>query len=365
MIIIKKAFFRLFLVTIIASVISFALFPTLKEIFFHNIILNSVISGVLILGVMVNFFNLYSLRKDVGWLDAYDHGREDFPDAPKPQSLSPIAIVMKNTKDGAYLSSTAVRSLLMSIETRLSSQRELSRYITGILIFLGLLGTFWGLSKTIGAVAAVVSHLQVSGQDVASAFQNLKNGIQSPLSGMGVAFSSSLLGLSGSLLIGALDLQIQSAYKTFYEQIEDRLTACIRTFSQEIDAPAGGPAYTQGLLEQAVESMVQLQVIIKNNEQKYGKLFEHVKDLSESISKVQSQQEKYVSDVSNIISSQQITNQEMIKSVSHLKNIDSNINNIIDEMNSSQSNIREEIRNETRLVARTISSLGKQRNNAA
>ncbi|MEL0144704.1 MAG: flagellar motor protein MotA, partial [Alphaproteobacteria bacterium] len=166
-------------------------------------------------------------------------------------------------KDSLSLSTLSMRSLLDGIASRLDESRDLSRYTIGLLIFLGLLGTFWGLLQTVSSVANVIAGLQVGGGDAVTIFNDLKTGLEAPLSGMGTAFSSSLFGLAGSLLLGFLELQAGAAQNRFYNDLEDWLSTATRVSGGGALSVGEGdqsvPAYIQALLETTADSLDNLQ----------------------------------------------------------------------------------------------------------
>jgi hypothetical protein len=139
------------------------------------------------------------------------------------------------------ISSTMMRGILDSIAARLDEARDMSRYMTGLLVFLGLLGTFWGLIETVGSVGGVINTLKPGG-DAGALFEALKEGLAAPLSGMGISFSSSLFGLAGSLVLGFLDLQTSQAQNRFYTDLEDWLSTTVRDLGGGIEAGAGAAA---------------------------------------------------------------------------------------------------------------------------
>ena len=143
------------------------------------------------------------------------------------------------------MSSQMMRGILNSIATRLDEARDMSRYMTGLLVFLGLLGTFWGLIETVGSVGNVINTLKPGG-DAGAIFKSLKEGLAAPLSGMGISFSSSLFGLAGSLVLGFLDLQTSQAQNRFYTDLEDWLSTTVRDLGVDRDAPAGAPVAAGG-----------------------------------------------------------------------------------------------------------------------
>jgi hypothetical protein len=153
------------------------------------------------------------------------------------------------------ITQTTMRHLLDSIATRLDEARDISRYMTGLLVFLGLLGTFWGLIETVGSVGKVIDGLKVGG-DSGALFDTLKEGLAAPLGGMGISFSSSLFGLAGSLILGFLDLQSSQAQNRFYTDLEDWLATTVREYgSGEVAAASGGGGVASGELQAAVERL--------------------------------------------------------------------------------------------------------------
>ncbi|HEX4297986.1 MAG TPA: flagellar motor protein MotA, partial [Devosia sp.] len=203
--------------------------------FWHNPFLNSFILGVLAVGIAYLFWQVVRLNADISWVENFRTGGHRLSTA-QPKLLAPMAAMLKDKAAGKLtLSASATRSVLDGIQSRLDESRELSRYLTALLIFLGLLGTFWGLLGTIDSVAAAIRGMKVaSGGDPASMFESLKQSLEGPLSGMGIAFSASLFGLSGSLLLGYLDLRAGQAQNRFFNELEDWLSGQTRL-------SAGGP----------------------------------------------------------------------------------------------------------------------------
>jgi hypothetical protein len=181
--------------------------------------LNGLIIGVMIIGALLAISHILRLFREVRWVNSFRTGSGD---RAEPVLLAPMKTLLSRTQATA-LSTTAMRSLLDSIANRLDESRDISRYLIGLLVFLGLLGTFWGLQQTIGSIGNTIQTLQPSGagQDM---LDSLKSGLQAPLSGMGTAFSSSLFGLAGSLIVGFLDLQAGRAQTRFYTELENWLS---------------------------------------------------------------------------------------------------------------------------------------------
>jgi hypothetical protein len=192
------------------------------------------------------------------------------PDTPPPRLLAPLANMLSQRRsERLSLSAMSMRSVLDTIGARLDEGRELSRYATGLLIFLGLLGTFWGLLLTIGSVSDVISGMSVGTGDINALFNQLKTGLAEPLRGMAIAFSSSMLGLAGALVLGFLDLTAGQAQNRFYSELEDWLAGSTRLSSGALGNEGEGsmPAYVQALLEQNAENMDELQRAMARNEE--------------------------------------------------------------------------------------------------
>jgi hypothetical protein len=201
------------------------LLEPLRSAFIANWGFNSVILGVLAVGVLINFRQVMILNTEINWIRVFRTGQPGISVTAEPRLLKPLAAhLSKRRRDRFSLSALALRTILDGIRERLDESREISRYLIGTLVFLGLLGTFWGLIGTIAAVAQVIGALEVGSADFAAVFSDFKQGLQAPLSGMGTAFSSSLFGLGGSLVLGFLDLQAGHAQNRFFNGLEEWLT---------------------------------------------------------------------------------------------------------------------------------------------
>src|SRR5689334_10320168 len=238
--------------------LAYWLHEDLFRIFEHTPQLDAVILGVLVLGIFFVFRQVIILWPEVSWMRRYRNREEDSP-VPLSDSvnlLAPLAAMLGEGNDRIRLSPTATRAVLDGIATRLDERRELARYMIGLLIFLGLLGTFWGLLQTIGSVADAINGLQVSADDAVQMFAKLKSSIEGPLKGMSTAFGASLFGLSGSLVLGFLELQASQAQGRFHIELEEWLA---RATSLSSAGPPGGPqgipAYVEALLERNTEGV--------------------------------------------------------------------------------------------------------------
>ena len=221
----RQSLFWMTVYLAIVAAICVLLFPPLHSAFMANWGFNAVILGVLAVGILIDFRQVLVLNTEISWIRGFRTGQTDLSVVTNPRLLKPLAAHLKHTRrDRFRLSALALRTVLDGIRERLDESREISRYLIGTLIFLGLLGTFWGLLGTISAVGQVIEGLDVGSRDFATVFAQLKQGLQTPLGGMGTAFSSSLFGLGGSLVLGFLDLQAGHAQNRFFNGLEEWLS---------------------------------------------------------------------------------------------------------------------------------------------
>lgn len=246
------------------------LLPALQSAFAATPVFNTVIVAAFLIGVAVNLRQVLRLQREVHWIEAWKRSNPNRTLAP-PVLLAPMAQMLRKSEQRPLSLSTAgMRSILDSVHLRLEEQRDLSRYLVGLLIFLGLLGTFWGLLATIGSVSDIIGGLKVGG-DALSMFEMLKDRLQAPLSGMATSFSTSLFGLAGSLVLGLLDLIAQRAANRFYTELEDWLSSITRVGAGhalvgESEGETTVPAYVQALLEQTADGLERMQRAIGESE---------------------------------------------------------------------------------------------------
>ncbi|MGO8955108.1 MAG: flagellar motor protein MotA [Rhodomicrobium sp.] len=215
---------RMFLFLVLTGLIAAIINKQIMANFDNNRPLNTLIIGVLIFGILYAFQQVLRLYPEVRWVNNFRVSDPGLAMDHVPVMLAPMANVLRRRQGQAAISTTAMRSLLDSIGSRLDEARETTRYLVGLLIFLGLLGTFWGLLLTTGSVGETISALNTEGKESAQIFQELKTGLEAPLRGMGTAFSASLFGLAGSLILGFLDLQAGQAQARFYNELEEWLS---------------------------------------------------------------------------------------------------------------------------------------------
>ncbi len=229
---------RMLVFLIACGLVAVVLYKQIQVAFFANPGLNALIGVVLLIGIILAFRQVIRLYPEVSWVNNFRVADPGLALARHPTLLAPMAAILGGERSGRMsISQQTMRHLLDSIATRLDEARDIQRYMTGLLVFLGLLGTFWGLIETVGSVGKVIDGLKVGG-DAGALFDTLKEGLAAPLGGMGISFSSSLFGLAGSLILGFLDLQSSQAQNRFYTDLEDWLATTVRHYGDE-GAPAG------------------------------------------------------------------------------------------------------------------------------
>jgi len=216
--------FRMFIFILIISFFIFIIQDDLLKAFFANPIINTIISSVLAFGIFYILWLTTNLFREVRWVNNFQNGDSHADIGSPPSLLAPMATMMLDHKYEITLSASSMRSILDSISFRFDESREYSRYMIGLLIFLGLLGTFWGLLLTVDSIGQTIGTLNIGTGEATEMFEELKSGLESPLSGMAVAFSSSLFGLSGSLILGFFDLIYNQAQNRFYNELEEWLS---------------------------------------------------------------------------------------------------------------------------------------------
>ena len=233
---------RMVVFCVLAAFLVLILHEQIRRAFLANPGLNGLIFGVLFIGVVLAFRQVVRLFREVRWVNDFRVSDPGLALRDPPVLLAPMASLLGNRLGRTSISTMTLRSILDSVGTRLDEARDIGRYLTGLLVFLGLLGTFWGLLETVSSVGGVISGLSVQG-DGGAVFDDLKRGLAEPLSGMGIAFSSSLFGLAGSLVLGFLDLQAGQAQNRFYNELEDWLSGTVadaRIEGDPADIAAGG-----------------------------------------------------------------------------------------------------------------------------
>jgi hypothetical protein len=242
---------RMLVFVVLGGLVAFLLNKQIQVAFMANPGLNSLILGVLAIGIILALRQVLRLYPEIAWVNSFRLADPGLAVERPPVLLAPMAAILGSRVGRMAISSQMMRGILDSIATRLDEARDLSRYLTGLLVFLGLLGTFWGLIETVGSVGNVIQGLKTGG-DAGSMFDSLREGLAAPLSGMGISFSSSLFGLAGSLVLGFLDLQSSQAQNRFYTELEDWLSTTVYDHAAE---PGGAAVGVTGEVRSAIDRL--------------------------------------------------------------------------------------------------------------
>lgn len=353
------------------------LFPGLQRAFLVNPPLNGLILGVFVLGVLYGLQQVFRLAPEVAWIERFRHGQLGGEGAPSPRLLAPMAVMLGERRARLTLSAPVLRSLLDGIASRLDESRDLSRYLIGLLIFLGLLGTFWGLSQTVGSVGDVIRGLTVGGGDVVEMFETMKRGLAAPLGGMGTAFSSSLFGLAGSLVLGFLDLQVGQAQNRFFNEVEELLLQSTR-LSSGVLPPEGeqaAPVYVQALLEQTAESLESLQRTLARGEEARTAGNAQLMMLAEKIGALTDQMQSEQALMRELAESQSALRPVLVRLAeqprgssagfdeatrAHIRNLDVYVARLIEELIAGREEIVRQVRSDIRMLARTMAAVSEE-----
>src|SRR5437763_13758143 len=249
---------RMVVFLILCALVVVVLYRQIWTAFLANPGLNALIIGVLGIGIALAFRQVIRLFPEVNWVNGFRLADPGLAVERPPVLLAPMAVLLGDRIGRMAISSQLMRGILDSIATRLDEARDMSRYMTGLLVFLGLLGTFWGLIETVGSVGNVINSLKPGG-DAGAIFDSLKEGLAAPLSGMGISFSSSLFGLAGSLVLGFLDLQMSRAQNRFHTDLEDWLATTVSDIGggDGMAAAAGaGSGEMRGAMDRLREAIV-------------------------------------------------------------------------------------------------------------
>ena len=277
------------------------LYPVLQNAFLSNVFINSVIILALVIGLIYNIYHLFNLSNEFSSLSSFNIHKS-------PQSFLNSKSILKNISlelkqlDGFYVfKSSSINRLIESVDMSLASVRETSRYLVGLLVFLGLLGTFWGLLKTIGSVGNVISGLGIDDTNVAGFFNSLKDGLNAPLQGMSIAFSSSLLGLAGSLILGFVDLNLGQAQSKFSQYFE-------KTLNKNSSPDFLKTTYNENITTQAIQKIYDnldtLVHVLKETAQNQNQVFLNLQSLNEQLQQISKNSVEIDKKLSNFLSTQ-------------------------------------------------------------
>lgn len=301
--------------TLVVAVLTAVLFPAMRSAFLANPGLNALIVAILVLGLLYAFRMVWRLTPEVSWVNSFRLGEAS--ELPQPVLLGPMATLLGDSSGRTMLSPQTMRSLLDSLASRLDESRDLLRYLVGLLIFLGLLGTFWGLLETVSSVGEAIRNLDVSAAQSSSVFEELKSGLQRPLGGMGISFSSSLFGLAGSLILGFMDLKAAQAQNRFYHGFEDWLSTITDVGVSDASSTAA-PSYVRmdmQNLQRAVDKLGQHIEINKlqgrTMSEANGEASETIEQLAEAVASLVTQMREEQKMVRQWIQTQQVQQNEI------------------------------------------------------
>jgi len=362
-----------FLMTV-ALAVAF-LFPALSSAFAANVVLNGIILGALLVGIVHTFRNVTMLQREVKWIESFQRDNMIADSESLPRLLAPMAAMLgERSGSKLNLSTIAMRSLLDGIASRLDESREISRYMIGLLVFLGLLGTFWGLLGTVSSISDVIGGLSTGGTVATNAMEELKAGLKAPLAGMGTAFSSSLFGLAGSLVLGFLALQAGQAQNRFYNDLEEWLSGQTRLGRAGIggEGDQSVPAYIQALLEQTADGLENFQRALARSEDGKNDANHKLMELSGAITALGETIRTEQNLLLKLAEGHMELKPVLIKlaeagggngampQADQFRSLETLLSRIADEMTTGRAETVQDIRAEIRLLARTIAALAEE-----
>jgi len=372
----RRFLVRMILFLIAVAAMAAVLFLPLRDAFMTNAPLNGLILGVFLLGIIFNFRQILMLYPEVAWIESFRKNQAPLSAPRQPRLLAPMATMLGERRDRLSLSALAMRSLLDGISSRLDESRDISRYTIGLLIFLGLLGTFWGLMGTVSSIREVIASLTVGSGDMVTIFDTLKKGLESPLSGMGTAFSSSLFGLAGSLILGFLDLQANQAQNRFYNDLEEWLSSLTRLSSGALTVEGGDqpvPVYVQALLEQTAESLENLQRTLARGEESRLSVNNSLMTLGDQLTTLLAHMRVEQSLMRTLAESHVELKGILTKLTdvsartggideatrAHIRNLDVHVGRLVEELAVGREDLVNQVRSEIKLLARTMAALAE------
>ena len=344
------------------------LFVPLRAAFLANPVFNGMILGVLLIGIGIVVQQVRSMQRERDWVEARREGMQPH-DADAPRMLAPLARIFAGRQGTPRITAVVMRSLLDGVRLRLDQNRDIARYLVGLLIFLGLLGTFWGLLDTVVSVGKVIAGLKAAGANVAESFARLRDDLQAPLAGMGTAFSSSLFGLAGALVLGFLDLQAGHAENRFFKDLEDWLSELTHLPSTLVsEGEPAIPAYVEALLEKTADSLEGLERVMARGEeertQMRGDLLQLTARLTDLTDQIHAEQQilrglaRQQQDLHPVIgrlaaaAESAAGTDEALRE--QLKSLEAGLKRVFEDGVAERRQYSEDLRNELRLLTRTI-----------
>ena len=334
----RRYLIRMFIFLVIILGLAASLYTPLYFAFMGNIVINSVILAALVIGIIFIIRQNLRLIPEYRWMMMIQKRGADRTTGIRPSLLATVAVMMADDDQPTALSAQNLRSVLDGVAVRLDESREISRYMIGLLVFLGLLGTFWGLLTTVSSVGQVVGGIDTSSSDIDAMMGELKEGLNAPIAGMATAFSSSLFGLAGSLIIGFLDLQLGQASGRFFNDVEDWLSKSIHFDAVQTGDPLfpGSAELTSSLSEEAANKMQALAKVVAAGEKDRADMAKSLKDLTSILTKLHDGLSRDALMAENIA------------------NLDASIQNLAREMKADRTEMNETIAMELRALSKAI-----------
>jgi hypothetical protein len=360
-------------ILVLVGVGCFFLYPSVAPVFLASPWLNGFILLVFVIGVLTCFMQVLILSSSVSWIEGFALDRPGHEFVKSPRLLTSLAALLRDTRARRALTSTSTRSILDSVATRLDEARDITRYIVNLLIFLGLLGTFYGLATTVPAVVDTIRSLApADGQEgELGVFDRLMTGLESQLGGMGTAFASSLLGLAGSLVVGVLELFAGHGQNRFYMELENWLSSITRVSigGDENDAVAIGDEHVAGVLAQTAAQLNSLQVMVSQSEEARIATDERIMQLTDAVTRLSDASispagsgasEEVMQRLVAALEARTEADEMTVEARMRLRNIDVQLLRILEEMSSGRQDSVAELRGDLQTLSRTIAALAER-----
>jgi hypothetical protein len=358
--------------TLVVAILAAVLYGPMQRAFLANPGLNALIIATLLFGMFHSYRMVWRLFPEIGWVNDFRISEPGAATASQPRLLAPMATLLRD-RQSTVLSPLSMRSLLDSLASRLDESRDLLRYLVGLLIFLGLLGTFWGLLETVSSVGDAIRALDVTAAQSSTVFEDLKSGLERPLAGMGLSFSSSLFGLAGSLMLGFLDLKASQAQNRFYNDLEEWLSGLTRLSGPSLLAGGEGsvPDYLEALLEKTADGLEGLQRTVARGEESriaanagQMQLYERLATLTDQmgveqtlLARLTEGQIELKAVLTRLADAQGRGGGALDEATrTHIRNIEVYLARLLEEASSGRAQSVEDIRAEIKLLARTIAA---------
>ena len=343
---------------------AYVIYPQVAPVFLANPLLNGFIGLVFVIGVFACFWQVFQLVSSVSWIEGFAHDRPGHQFTKAPRLLAPLAAMLRKKGARTQLNASSSRSILDSVATRIDEARDITRYLTSLLIFLGLLGTFYGLATTVPAVVDTIRSLAPQEGDTGvEVFDRLMGGLEKQLGGMGVAFASSLLGLAGSLVVGLLELFASHGQNRFYRELEEWISHITRLGFAGDDSSGGGGGGEAALLSMLAEHLSEQQAA---TDERLGALAASVDRLSGQLvdsdtASVLQGQERLIAALHSLEENTGGAGQFDAESRMRLRSMDVQMLRILEEISAGRQESIGELRTDIANLTNAIRALGRHR----